>query len=167
MQPSSQSKALNNVSLWWAAWLGLVLVTFSQVLDESLINSSLGTNLLLIFLMSLYFLPMKMLCVIGRDLFPIFFSLFEKLILPISSISLPFYWGLMSFGPGGAEGNLLYGISLGENKLIFLIPLFILMRDPRNFLAKNISVAVDLSDAKKHFIFYFILCHWVWLFPVL
>jgi hypothetical protein len=92
---------------------------------------------------------MKMLCVIGRDLFPIFFSLFEKLILPISSISLPFYWGLMSFGPGGAEGNLLYGISLGENKLIFLIPLFILMRDPRNFLAKNISVAVDLSDAKN------------------
>jgi hypothetical protein len=167
MQRSSYRKEELNLSLWWLVWLGLVLVTFSQVLDESLIEVSLGTNLLVFFLMNLYYLPMKMLCVIGRDFVPPFIgAVFEKLILPVLSIILPFFWGSASFGKDGAEGNLLYGISLGENKLIFLIPLFLVMIDPRSFLAKSISISIDLSGAKKNFVLYCILCHWVWFFPM-
>jgi len=167
MQRSNYRKEELNLSLWWLVWLGLVLVTFSQVLDESLIEVSLGTNLLVFFLMNLYYLPMKMLCVIGRDFVPPFIgAVFEKLILPVLSIILPFFWGSVNFGKDGAEGNLLYGISLGENKLIFLIPLFLVMTDPRSFLAKSISISADLSGAKKNFTLYFILCHWVWFFPM-
>lgn len=160
MQRSSQKKAELNLSLWWLVWLVLVLVTFSHVLDESLIDVSLGTNLLIFFLMNLYYLPMKMLCVSGRDVIPPFIGMvFEKLILPVLSITLPFFWGSVGFGEDEAGGNLLYGVSLGEGKLILLIPLFLVMTDPLKFLAKSISISIDLSEAKKNFILYCVMGH--------
>ncbi len=163
-----KEKAENIVSIWWLIFIGTIYVTYIHVIGSDDRSIKPADAFGIIFLINVYFIPSKFLCIYAGNNFRIFIgTIYQKFLLPLSSIYLPFFWASFAFGSLDRNGNLFANFELNNDKILFLFPLFILMYDPFNYIQKNMSLVLEVSENDQSSLYYFLLIQWVWIFPVL